>query len=671
MYAGATVKPLSSPFANVSWSAEGQPFSTQFDDVYFSRESGLQETRYVFLQHNRLATRWARLAPTASFCICETGFGTGLNFLCAWELWEQCAPSTARLHYISCEKYPLTKTDLTRALALWPELQPFAQDLLAQYTDLTSGWQRFTLAGGRIILTLLIGDLLDTLPQLDASVDAWFLDGFAPAKNPDMWQPALYQQMARLSAQGSTLATFTCVGKVRRELQAAGFSMTKVKGFGRKREMLTGQRMQTEPAVGWTAPWYQRPTPTNGRRSAVIIGAGLAGCSTAFALARRGWQVTILERHTQAAAEASGNPQGILYCKLSPHQTPLSQFVQAGYAHSLRLLHEILPQGAEHWEACGVLQLANTDKDRKRQSGLAALGYPLSFLQPVSADQASIIAGLPVHQGGLFFPSGGWVHPPSLCAALLNHPNIRLLTHSPAVTLQQRDHEWQVLDDEHQLLAQADITVLCTAADTQHFAQTQHLPLKPIRGQITHLPATAASKQLNTVLCAEGYISPARQGQHHLGASFRFDRIDTQPSNEENQTNLALLEQLSPALGEALQADTLVPDQLTARAALRCTSPDYLPLIGPVVDADAFNEDYGLLSKDASLELTTATRWHSGLYVNTGHGSRGLISAPISGELIAAWVDNEPLPLPRDIVEALHPSRFLLRRLIRGQAPDV
>lgn len=165
------------PFAQLSWSEDGQPFSTRFDDVYFSRESGLAETRHVFLQHNDLSRRWRALPPGTRFCIGETGFGTGLNFLCAWQLWDELAPADARLHFVSCEKYPLRREDLQRALALWTELTPWADQLLAQYSDLAPGWQHFNLADGRVTLTLLIGDVLDTLPQLDARVDAWFLDG--------------------------------------------------------------------------------------------------------------------------------------------------------------------------------------------------------------------------------------------------------------------------------------------------------------------------------------------------------------------------------------------------------------------------------------------------------------------------------------------------------------
>ncbi|WP_285258903.1 bifunctional tRNA (5-methylaminomethyl-2-thiouridine)(34)-methyltransferase MnmD/FAD-dependent 5-carboxymethylaminomethyl-2-thiouridine(34) oxidoreductase MnmC [Halopseudomonas bauzanensis] len=655
-------------FADLSWSADGQPFSTQFGDVYFSRESGLEETRHVFLQHNNLPQRWAALTPGSRFCIGETGFGTGLNFLCAWQLWDLLAPADARLHFVSTEKYPLSSDDLRRALALWPELQPWAEQLLAHYSDLAPGWQQFSLADGRVTLTLLVGDLLETLPQLDASVDAWFLDGFAPSKNPDMWQPALYQQMARLSHQHTTVATFTSVGDVRRGLQEVGFAMHKVKGYGRKREMLAGA-LQQSPEQGWSAPWYQRPAPlTSQPRTALVIGAGLAGCSTAFALARRGWQVTVIERHAKPAAEASGNPQGILYTKLSPHQTPLSRFVQASYAYSLRLLNEVLEPGEDSWSACGVLQLSTDDKEALRHRQLGEQGYPPSFLHSVDAEQASAIAGFGVQRAGLFFPGAGWASPPMFCQALLQHANIRLLTGRSVAGLEREGEQWQALDTEGQCLASASITVICSAADSRHFQQSSHLPLKSIRGQITHLPATEASLGLKTVLCAEGYISPARRGEHHLGASFRFDRLDTKPSTEENLSNLEILTSLSPALSTVLQPEHHDPAELTARAALRCTSPDYLPLIGPLTDADAFRADYAGLAKDASRQPQTLARWYPGLYLNTAHGSRGLVTCPLSGELVAAWVDGEPLPLPRDLAEAVHPSRFLLRQLIRGQA---
>lgn len=655
------------PFAHLDWTEDGQPLSAEYGDVYFSRENGLEETRHVFLRHNALPERFAALPSAGGFCIAETGFGTGLNFLCAWQLWDQVAQPDARLHFISTEKHPLSPADMQRALALWPELHQWAQQLLDAYDDLASGWQHFTLADGRVTLTLLVGDLLQTLLELDARVDAWFLDGFAPAKNPDMWTPLLYAQMVRLSAPGASVATFTAVGDVRRGLQAAGFAMTRVKGFGRKREMLAGT-LERAADDSWAAPWYARPTVSAGERHAVVIGAGLAGCSTAASLARRGWQVTVIERHPSEAREASGNPQGILYCKLSPHATALSRFVLTSYAYCLRTLRSRLARDGHAWDACGVLQISADEKELKRLRAIAEQGFPSTVLRFVEANEASQLAGVTVPHAGLFFAGAGWVHPPALCQALLDDPRIRLLANHEALRLQRRAGRWQILDQHDALIAEGNVTVLCTAADTRRMAQATHLPLKAIRGQITHLPATPASRSLSTVLCAEGYVSPARAGEHHVGASFRFDRLDNQPSEEENLSNLGLLAGLSPEFAQALGADRLSPADLPARAALRCTTPDYLPVIGPIVDAERFRERYAILRKDASRQPADLAPWLDGLFVNAAHGSRGLITAPLSGELIASWIEGEALPLPRPIAEAVHPSRFLLRELIRGKA---
>jgi tRNA 5-methylaminomethyl-2-thiouridine biosynthesis bifunctional protein len=226
-----------------------QPYSTQFEDVYFSSDNGLLETEYVFLQGNRLAERWQQLTSPA-FTLIETGFGTGLNFLSCCQLWLQTAPPDATLHFISVEKYPLSLQDIKAALDLWPCLTPYTQDFLAHYPAILNG-ENIPLFNGRIHLTLLIGDAVTQLATLNAQADAWLLDGFAPSKNPDMWQPALFSQMARLSHAGTTIATFTSAGQVRRNLMAAGFNVQKRPGFGKKREMLIGHYAnELDPSFG-------------------------------------------------------------------------------------------------------------------------------------------------------------------------------------------------------------------------------------------------------------------------------------------------------------------------------------------------------------------------------------------------------------------------------------
>lgn len=638
--------------AQLDWDASGQPLSRTYGDVYFSRASGLEETRYVFLQQNRLAERFAALVPGEVFTIGETGFGTGLNFLCAWQLFDALAPQEARLHFVSVERFPLTAADLAQALSLWPELAPYSAALQRQYQAIHPGFQRLILGDGRITLTLLVGDVLERLPELDARCDAWFLDGFAPAKNPEMWTPALFAELARLSHAGTTLATFTCAGFVRRGLNEAGFAMAKVPGFGHKREMLAGALER--PVAPTPMPWYVRPTRPQGPRTALVIGAGLAGCATAASLARRGWQVRVVERHGAPAQEASGNPQGVLYLKLSAHDTPLSRLILDGFGLTLRQL-QALPRGAA-WSPCGVLQLALTDKDAQRQAQLAA-HFPADLLQPLDGDAASDRAGIGLTAGGLFFPEGGWVHPPALCAHWLAHPNIELVTHTEVTALRRTEHGWQASTRGEPLTA----TVVVVASAAQARTLLPGLPLKAIRGQLSALPETPDSQALATVVCGEGYLAPAREGRHCLGASFVFDRSDTEPSQAEHQSNLHLLAELSPALAAGYAAE-----KLEGRVAFRCTSPDYLPLVGPVVDEDLFAQRYQALAYDARQVPDQPAPWREGLYVNLAHGSRGLVTTALAAELLAAWLEDEPLPVARQVAEACHPNRFPLRRLIRG-----
>ncbi|TXI34565.1 MAG: bifunctional tRNA (5-methylaminomethyl-2-thiouridine)(34)-methyltransferase MnmD/FAD-dependent 5-carboxymethylaminomethyl-2-thiouridine(34) oxidoreductase MnmC, partial [Aquipseudomonas alcaligenes] len=640
------------PHAQLDWNDQGQPLSRQFGDVYFSRDDGLGETRHVFLAGNDLPARFAALPAGARLVIGETGFGTGLNFLCAWQLFDQLAPADACLHFVSVEKYPLTAVDLQRALALWPELAPWSGQLLEQYRAIHPGFQRLVLDGGRVILTLLIGDALQMLPQLDARIDVWFLDGFAPDKNPQMWTPPLFQELARLSAPGASLATFTSKGTVRRDLIEAGFAMRRAPGYGKKWEILCGRFEGHAPAA--EKPWHARP-PRPEAREALVIGAGLAGCATAASLAARGWQVTLLERHEAVAQEASGNPQGVLYLKLSAHGTALSQLVLAGFGYTRRQLQHL--QQGHDWDACGVLQLAFDAPEAGRQAKLAE-AFPADLLHSLSREQAEARAGVALPAGGLFYPDAGWVHPPALCRQLASHPRIRLLTHSEALELRRVDGRWQALDGER-LLAEAPVAILAGAAEVRRFAA--ELPLKRIRGQISRLPQTARSAELACVVCAEGYVAPPRGGEHTLGASFDFHSQDCAPTAAEHAGNLELLREISADLAERLDTDRLDPAQLEGRAAFRCTSPDYLPIVGPLADPAAFAESYAVLGKDARQVPNSPCPWRDGLYVNSGHGSRGLITAPLCGELLAAWLNDEPLPLPRAVAEACHPNRFLLR----------
>jgi len=602
---------------------DGQPVSRRFGDVYFSRESGIAETRHVFLDGNRLRERWAALPPGGRFTIGETGFGTGLNFCAAWQLWEGVAAQDAVLRYVSFERFPLSPDELARALALWPELAPYARALVAQYTALAPGWHRFHFANSRVLLTLAIGDANAMLNELVGRCDAWFLDGFAPAKNPELWTARLLGAIGARSNAGATLATYSVAAMVREGLHAAGFRVDKAPGFGRKREMLVGER------GGGAAT----PSQASGSRRAIVVGGGLAGAACAWSLAARGWQVSLLEREGSLAQGASGNPQGVLYARLSGRPTLLGELTLSGLIHSLRMLHALLPQGDDTWRACGVLQLALDEKTAARQRDALGSSLPASLVRQVGREEASALAGIDLPAGGLFFPGAGWVHPGALVRALAGHPGIDVRTGAGVVALERdASGEWRATGASRDL-ASAPVMVIAASAEAARFPQTGHLPLHAVRGQITQLAETPASRALRAVVCGEASITPARGGLHTLGATFVHDFDDLALHETEHRRNLADLAAMAPSLAAALVTDAADPASLAGRAAVRCTSPDRLPLAG-------------------------AVRPGSGLFVSTAHGSRGLISPPLCGEAIATVLEDEPAPASSRLLAAIDPLRF-------------
>ncbi|WP_372860641.1 bifunctional tRNA (5-methylaminomethyl-2-thiouridine)(34)-methyltransferase MnmD/FAD-dependent 5-carboxymethylaminomethyl-2-thiouridine(34) oxidoreductase MnmC [Spongiibacter sp.] len=672
--------PYSIECARLQWQ-EGIPSASDYGDVYFSRDDGLAESRYVFLDHNQLEARWRKLPPDTSgrFTVCETGFGTGLNFLLTWQLWRDCAPAGWTLHYISCEKHPLQAADLNRALNAWPSLEPLSSILQDNYPPLIPGQHRRLLHNSQVCLDLLWGDIADTLPQLldsvspdsgtqagSGPVDAWFLDGFAPASNPGMWQPALFDAMARLSHQGSSFATFTAAGIVKRGLRNRGFVVNKVKGFGRKRDMLAGYFAAAPAAApddGLTPshlPWHQ-PAARHRPATAIVIGGGLAGCSTARALAERGVQVTVIERSAAIASAASGNPQGVLYTKLSPEPGALNLFTLSSFLYAQHHYRRIAAAGPLEGEFCGVLQLANSPREKQLLERLQSQLGNHDWLEFVSPQQASALSGIPIDRPGIFYPDAGWLSPPAVCRERCNHPGITVVNHCEAIELSDDGEQWQVINAGGEVIAQAEAVVIANSHDAGQFSQSHYLPLRKIRGQLSYFDSAAITHPPRCVVCHEGYFAPALRDQFCIGASFNLKQADTEVRDDDHQFNIDTLAKLNPQL--------LISGSWPSggRAGLRCASPDYLPIVGALPDIGAFDQDYAALRKDARQSINRTGRYQRNLYVNVAHGSRGLTSTPLAAELLAAYLCGESRPLPRTLCESVSPARFLIRDLMRNR----
>ena len=656
--------------ANLEFNSEGTPVSRDFDDVYFSNDNGLEETRYVFLGGNQIEARFP-LHPHPLFVVAESGFGTGLNFLTLWQAFDafrrQHPDATLqRLHFVSFEKFPLKADDLRLAHQHWPELAPWAEQLQAQWPLPLAGCHRLLLDEGRVTLDLWFGDINELTDKLDDTfnqqVDAWFLDGFAPAKNPDMWTPALFAAMARTARPGGTLATFTSAGFVRRGLQEAGFTMRKSKGFGRKREMLTGEMMEPQPNATRT-PWFARSGSQ--AREAAIIGGGIASALLSLALLRRGWSVTLYCADEEPAQGASGNRQGALYPLLSAHDAALAQFFPAAYLYARRL-YDTLPIDFDH-QWCGVTQLGWDEKSAQKIAQMLTLGLPEEIAHAVTAQEARASIGLDTGCGGIQYPLGGWLCPAQLTASafeLARQQGLQAHWGKTLTTFTRQDAGWQLTFSDGETLI-APCVVLANGHNINQFAQTEALPVYAVGGQVSHIPTTESLSKLEQVLCYDGYLTPQNPNnqQHCIGASYHRGQREMTFNEEDQQHNRQRLLDCFPQQTWPQEVDVSAND---ARCGVRCATRDHLPMVGNVPDYAATLAKYATLNE--SPETASSAPIYPELFMLSGLGSRGLCSAPLTAEVLAAQMSNEPLPLDAQTLAGLNPNRLWVRKLLKGKA---
>ncbi len=655
--------------ARLDWNEAGTPVSSDFGDVYFSNDNGLSETRYVFLQQNRLPARFSH-HDSDSFVIGETGFGTGLNFLATMQAFLEQAPQSgngSRLHFISFEKYPLTQDDLRKALAAWPELGHLSQALVAQWPLPVSGCHRLHFAGGRIRLDLWFGDIKDMLPQVphraEGLVDAWYLDGFSPAKNPEMWTQDLFDGLARLARPDCSIATFTCAGFVRRGLIAAGFAMKKVKGHGSKREMLVGDRTDKQPQQT-IVPWYARPAGRAGE--VVLIGGGIASAMTALSLVERGRKVTLLCADDEPATGASGNRQGALYPLLNGEHDALSRFYSLAFGYAQHRLLALAERHPVAFALCGVTLLGYDDKSAAKLAKMSQGPFPSELMQPLSTTEVEQVVGLPCGHSGVSYPLGGWLCPADLTRAAIKEAQasglLEVVFNTAVVAITERADGWQ-LESQDGRHWQAPNLVVAAGHQLPALLPFAELPLYPVRGQVSHVPTTASLRQLKTVLCYDGYLTPMHNDQHCIGASYGRNQSSLEFRADEQIQNQVRLQACLPEQTWPAEVDVSGNE---ARVGVRCASRDHLPVVGPVARLQGLADHYVQLQHDQ--HNAQPLPLHPGLYVLGALGSRGLCSAPLCGELLASEICGDPLPLAADLLEALHPARYWVRKLLKGKA---
>jgi tRNA 5-methylaminomethyl-2-thiouridine biosynthesis bifunctional protein len=525
--------------ARLAFAGDGTPYSREFDDVYHSAEGGPAQARHVFLAGNRLPGRWAGRERCV---ILETGFGLGLNFLATWQAWRRDPARCGKLHFVSVEKQPFTLADLRALHSRYPEFENEALELHACWPMLVPGAHRLELDQGRVVLTLFFADI-KILRDLRLAADAIYLDGFSPARNPDMWSHALLRSVSRLAAPGATAATWSVAAPVRAALESAGFAVEKAAGFGGKREMLRAQ---------YIGKANFRSTP---KRNATVIGAGLAGAAICERLCARGWQVRLIERHALPAQEASGNLAGTFHPLVTPDDSVFARLTRAGFLHGISSWKK---HDGIRWDRCGVLQLARDGKeDASQRASIAALGLPAQYAQYVTREEAAAHAGVPVAAAGLWFPEGGWLQPRSLVDAQLKAcgTNLQRLFHKEAHSIED------------------PLVILATGDDA--LCPVPHARLRRVRGQLTYVPAHALEPP-HAVLLRGGMVLPPVDGVCVVGASYDLDDADPAPRASSHAGNLERLERIIPLKTK--------PQVLEGRVAFRSAAPDRLPLVGKLAE---------------------------------------------------------------------------------------
>ncbi|MBO9686200.1 FAD-dependent 5-carboxymethylaminomethyl-2-thiouridine(34) oxidoreductase MnmC [Roseateles chitosanitabidus] len=625
--------------ARVDFTDAALPRAPEFDDPYHSPAGAFAQARHVFLSGNGLPGRWR---GRARFVVLETGFGLGNNFLATWAAWRADPQRCERLVFLSLEKHPLTREDLARAHATSPE-PALARQLLDAWPSLTPNLHALDFEEGRVRLLLAFGDARDWLPELVAQVDAFYLDGFAPAKNPTLWEVGVFKQVGRLAADGATAATWSVARGVRDGLSAAGFTVEKLPGLAGKWSMSAARftprhRVPTPPGRAAIAPEAQH---------VLIIGAGLAGAACARVLTREGLRCTVLEAGPSCAAQASGNPGGLFHGTLHAEDGPHARFNRAAALatqRELRRMSDRLP-----WLQWGLLRVERQPQALDEMRALLArCGLPDDYVQALEAEAADARAGITLGQPAWFFPGGGAVSPPALVQAWLADERIELRVNAPVAALRRDEasSRWSAVDMRGEVIASADAVVLCGGIGSGSLAAAwsagPEWPWVSQRGQLSLMAAAASPPRLAMPVAGLGYALSLPDGRLCFGASADPGDLDPALRETDQAQNLQRLGQLLPSSD--------IPDQLplAGRVGWRSLVPDRLPIVGALPMA----------APDQRAEQVRFWPRQPGLMVMGALASRGLTWATLCAELLAAQLTGAPWPIEASLAEALDPARF-------------
>ncbi|HEU5293983.1 MAG TPA: FAD-dependent 5-carboxymethylaminomethyl-2-thiouridine(34) oxidoreductase MnmC [Burkholderiaceae bacterium] len=633
--------------ARIDFSDTAAPRAPDYDDVYHPRGGAFAQARHVFLAGNALPRRWA---GRLHFVILETGFGLGHNFLATWAAWRDDPQRCAHLWYLSVDKHPVLPADLRRAHA-HSEEPALARQLVDAWPPATPDLHRRDFADGAVHLVLAFGDVAIWLPQWVAAVDAIYLDGFAPAKNPAMWQPRLLRHLGRLARDGATAATWSSARAVRDALAAAGFDVQRAAGFDTKRDMLCAHH----------APHHRSPAPAGRRFAAAtgdvaIVGAGLAGAATARALATLGVRSTVFEARSAVAQGGSGQPAGLLHGVVHADDSPHARWFRAAALRAHATLAPLIAQQRVRGRLDGLLRVERELDHASMVAVLRSQRLPSDYVQALAADDASERTGWAIADPAWLFPGGGWVEPASLVSAWLDHPAIEVRLNAAVEWLEHDSRgRWLLRAAGGATLADSERMVLATAGDLGRLVADEPWPLLTSRGQVTLLPSQAEWLPALPV-AGDGYAIALPPDHLLCGATSDVDDPAPDIRDADQLRNLASLQRLS---GRPWSLDV---QSLGGRVGWRVHTRDRLPLLGGVPLPQHERADA------ARQEQARFIARRPGLFVLAALGSRGLTHAALAGEVVASMIAGTPLPVGSAMLEAIDAARFAARATRSGLA---
>ncbi len=645
-YNGLNMQPLDYKFLPpaVIDDNNGQPYAKTYADVYFNDLNGLDETNHVFIRGNQLLERWKDKSSEALFCIAETGFGSGLNFLATCLAWQNTPTKPQHLHFISTELHPMSRKDLKSAHQIFPEIKTYSQKLLNQYHSFRCGIHHLKI-DQHITLTLILSDATAGLTQLVAQVDAWYLDGFAPSRNPDMWSSQLFNVMAALSKPGTTLATYSAAKVVKQGLITAGFELSKQTGYGPKRDMLTGQFNGRMHNTTNRQPWHPTPMAKICHKKITILGGGIAGLSLARSFSLAGFHTTIIDRHELAFEQASGNDYAMVMPVITAQKSPESLFYLRAFEHAKKAY------SPEVFHTTGVLETLNIKQHQNRLNQINEL--PLCEQLVATKDD------------NIYYQNAGFVDGPALVADWQQYVDQWLTAEVDSIE-KEKNKCWVLKEKNDQTIQQCQLLVVAAGMHSQPLLdQYQSLKMTAKLGQ-THQITTQTTLNISQVLLNQGYIIPVKethlQGHYLLGATFdhlpetkwyqtSYNDVDHWYRNRQHWQHHTFCDQLATA------------QIISQHTAIRATTQDHLPICGPIINQERFKKDYQDLHHGRHWQVYPPASHIDDLYVMTGLGSRGFTSAPLLADYLMCMITGQPLPLEADLCKIIHPNRFLYRRL--------